>query len=200
MCTLCYACRLHNARYGWRQSALASRGGACGQWQLLLCSGLYRPATLRNLQESQAAPFAPNPALPRAPAEDQAQDRIHRLGQTRPVSVFRYIVQDSIEERMLELQVCGAPPPPAPVPRCLSCYTNLDVPGSAAASRRCLGSASAGGTGATARRGVSGLLVTLRGLRAQEHKRQLLSAAFARRSVEELREMRIAHVRMLLRV
>ncbi len=38
------------------------------------------------------------------------------------------------------------------------------------------------------------------GVRAQEHKRQLLSVAFARRSVEELRDMRIAHVRMLLRL
>jgi len=38
-------------------------------------------------------------------AEDQAQDRIHRLGQTRAVSVFRYIATDTIEERMLELQV-----------------------------------------------------------------------------------------------
>jgi len=53
---------------------------------------------------------SPDPTLPCAAAEDQAQDRIHRLGQTRPVSVFRYIVQDSIEERMLELQVRGAPP------------------------------------------------------------------------------------------
>jgi hypothetical protein len=53
------------------------------------------------------------------------------------------------------------------------------------------------------RRGVLrclGLRLELPGLHTQEHKRQLLSAAFARRSVEELREMRITHVRMLLRV
>eukprot|EP00798_Chlamydomonas_sp_ICE-L_P010643 gene10643-12322_t len=36
--------------------------------------------------------------------EDQAMDRVHRLGQTRDVEVFRYIAEDTIEERMLELQ------------------------------------------------------------------------------------------------
>ncbi|GAB4821905.1 hypothetical protein N2152v2_008951 [Parachlorella kessleri] len=36
--------------------------------------------------------------------EDQAMDRVHRLGQTRPVEVYRYACDDSIEERMIELQ------------------------------------------------------------------------------------------------
>eukprot|EP01114_Cavostelium_apophysatum_P016220 TRINITY_DN4560_c0_g1_i4.p1 TRINITY_DN4560_c0_g1~~TRINITY_DN4560_c0_g1_i4.p1 ORF type:complete len:1288 (+),score=328.28 TRINITY_DN4560_c0_g1_i4:201-3866(+) len=36
--------------------------------------------------------------------EDQAIDRVHRLGQTRPVHVTRFIIKDSIEERILELQ------------------------------------------------------------------------------------------------
>eukprot|EP00850_Spirogloea_muscicola_P000402 SM000001S04804 [mRNA] locus=s1:2261449:2268312:- [translate_table: standard] len=40
-----------------------------------------------------------NPAV-----EEQAMDRVHRLGQTRPVTVVRFIVRDSIEERILELQ------------------------------------------------------------------------------------------------
>jgi hypothetical protein len=31
-------------------------------------------------------------------AEEQALDRVHRLGQTREVIVIRYIVRDSIEE------------------------------------------------------------------------------------------------------
>ena len=31
-------------------------------------------------------------------AEEQAFDRVHRLGQTREVIVIRYIVRDSIEE------------------------------------------------------------------------------------------------------
>jgi superfamily II DNA or RNA helicase len=39
-----------------------------------------------------------NPAV-----EDQASDRAHRIGQTRPVTVYRLIVADSIEERILEL-------------------------------------------------------------------------------------------------
>jgi len=36
--------------------------------------------------------------------EDQAIDRVHRLGQRRPVVVTRFIIKDSIEERILELQ------------------------------------------------------------------------------------------------
>jgi SWI/SNF-related matrix-associated actin-dependent regulator of chromatin subfamily A3 len=40
-----------------------------------------------------------------APAiEDQAVDRIHRLGQTRPTTVWRLVVEGSIEERVLEIQ------------------------------------------------------------------------------------------------
>ena len=39
------------------------------------------------------------------PANDlQAMDRAHRIGQTRPVNVFRLIVKDSIEERVMQLQ------------------------------------------------------------------------------------------------
>ncbi|KAI1775225.1 SNF2 family N-terminal domain-containing protein [Hypoxylon cercidicola] len=37
-------------------------------------------------------------------AEAQAVDRVHRLGQKRPVRTVRYIMQNSIEEKMLELQ------------------------------------------------------------------------------------------------
>jgi SNF2 family DNA or RNA helicase len=36
--------------------------------------------------------------------EDQAIDRVHRLGQTKPVHVTRFIIKDSIEERIMELQ------------------------------------------------------------------------------------------------
>lgn len=37
-------------------------------------------------------------------AEDQAADRAHRIGQTRPVTVYRIIARDTIEEGILELQ------------------------------------------------------------------------------------------------
>ncbi len=36
--------------------------------------------------------------------ENQAIDRVHRLGQTRPVRIKRFIMQDSIEEKMLDIQ------------------------------------------------------------------------------------------------
>lgn len=39
-----------------------------------------------------------------ASVELQAQDRIHRIGQTRPVRVVRFVMKDSIEERMIALQ------------------------------------------------------------------------------------------------
>ncbi|KAI4842603.1 SNF2 family DNA-dependent ATPase domain-containing protein [Aureobasidium sp. EXF-8845] len=40
-----------------------------------------------------------------APAiEDQAVDRVHRLGQTKKCSVFRLVMEGSIEERTLEIQ------------------------------------------------------------------------------------------------
>jgi SNF2 family DNA or RNA helicase len=40
-----------------------------------------------------------NPAV-----EDQAADRAHRIGQTRPVLVTRLVAQDTVEERILTLQ------------------------------------------------------------------------------------------------
>lgn len=39
-----------------------------------------------------------NPAV-----EDQASDRAHRIGQTRPVTIYRLIMEGSIEEKMLRL-------------------------------------------------------------------------------------------------
>lgn len=38
--------------------------------------------------------------------EDQAIDRAHRIGQTRPVTVLRLTVKDTVEDRILALQVC----------------------------------------------------------------------------------------------
>jgi len=39
-----------------------------------------------------------NPAV-----EDQASDRAHRMGQTRPVTIYRMVVKETIEERILSL-------------------------------------------------------------------------------------------------
>lgn len=40
-----------------------------------------------------------NPAV-----EDQAADRAHRIGQERPVMIYRLVAKDTVEERVLELQ------------------------------------------------------------------------------------------------
>ena len=40
-----------------------------------------------------------NPAV-----EDQAADRAHRIGQERPVMVYRLVAEDTVEERILDLQ------------------------------------------------------------------------------------------------
>lgn len=43
-----------------------------------------------------------------AAVEDQAMDRIHRLGQYRPIQVTRIVVENSIESRIIQLQVCAS--------------------------------------------------------------------------------------------
>jgi SNF2 family DNA or RNA helicase len=40
-----------------------------------------------------------NPAV-----EDQAADRTHRIGQTKPVMVYRLVAKDTVEERIIKLQ------------------------------------------------------------------------------------------------
>jgi SNF2 family DNA or RNA helicase len=40
-----------------------------------------------------------NPAV-----EDQATDRAHRIGQERPITVYRLVCEGTVEHRMLELQ------------------------------------------------------------------------------------------------
>lgn len=39
-----------------------------------------------------------------AAIEDQAVDRVHRIGQKRPVTVHRYLINNSIEERIMTIQ------------------------------------------------------------------------------------------------
>jgi SNF2 family DNA or RNA helicase len=36
--------------------------------------------------------------------EEQAQDRAYRIGQFRPVKIYRILVKDSVEDRIMELQ------------------------------------------------------------------------------------------------
>lgn len=40
-----------------------------------------------------------NPAV-----EEQAMDRIHRIGQNRPISIYKIVISDSIESKVLQLQ------------------------------------------------------------------------------------------------
>ena len=39
-------------------------------------------------------------------AEEQALDRIHRIGQTRPVTTIRYIMKDTWEEVSQLIKLC----------------------------------------------------------------------------------------------
>ena len=47
-----------------------------------------------------------NPAV-----EDQASDRAHRIGQQRPVTVYRLVARNTIEEKIVSLH--GEKPAPA---------------------------------------------------------------------------------------
>ncbi|CAK9157994.1 unnamed protein product [Ilex paraguariensis] len=40
-----------------------------------------------------------NPAV-----EQQAQDRIHRIGQYKPIKMVRFVIENTVEERILKLQ------------------------------------------------------------------------------------------------
>jgi len=59
------------------------------------CEGL-------NLQENYSEIYFISPHWNPA-VEDQATDRAHRIGQTKPVTVYRLVTKDSIEEQILAL-------------------------------------------------------------------------------------------------
>ncbi len=67
-------------------------------------------------------------------AQAQAQDRIHRLGQFRPITVVRFFIAGTVEERILKLQVGASIP----------CVLSTRWMGAAAATRTCLPPASTG--------------------------------------------------------
>jgi len=85
-----------------RASALAAfQSSASGGPEVLLISLKAGGVGMNLTAASQVHLLDPwwNPSV-----EEQAMDRVHRLGQTSDVKVFRYIALDTIEERMLQLQ------------------------------------------------------------------------------------------------
>ena len=50
----------------------------------------------------------PKTCLVSQAVEQQAQDRCHRLGQTRACRIVRFVAADSIESRMVDLQEAKA--------------------------------------------------------------------------------------------
>lgn len=43
--------------------------------------------------------------------EQQAIDRVHRLGQNKPVYVTRYVIKGTVEKRILKIRECFLPSP-----------------------------------------------------------------------------------------
>lgn len=76
----------------------------------LLFGGMLFPIPTPPRSCMTLTPTHPTPTfcnvLPRNPAvEEQAIDRIHRLGQLNDVSVKRFVVSETVEDKMLALQV-----------------------------------------------------------------------------------------------
>ena len=85
----------------------ADRAGVVGQFQdeagpPILLASLKAGGTGLNLTAADHV-FILDPWWNPA-AEDQAADRAHRIGQDRPVMVYRLVARDTVEERLLALQ------------------------------------------------------------------------------------------------
>mmetsp|Transcript_6605 Transcript_6605/g.13448 ORF Transcript_6605/g.13448 Transcript_6605/m.13448 type:complete len:129 (+) Transcript_6605:1259-1645(+) len=77
--------------------AFNGEGGPC----LILCS-LHAAGTGINLTRGNVV-FMMD-CWWNSSVESQAQDRVHRIGQTRNVRVLRFVMKDSIESRMVKIQ------------------------------------------------------------------------------------------------
>ena len=51
-----------------------------------------------------ASPITFSPFLSLSSAEMQALDRVHRIGQHRPIRAVRFVAEGTVEERVLQLQ------------------------------------------------------------------------------------------------
>ncbi|KAI9803681.1 MAG: hypothetical protein M1833_000593 [Piccolia ochrophora] len=72
---------------GFKSFSSPSRAAGWGSLDLSVASRVY-------LMEPQWNPMA----------EEQALDRVHRIGQTKPVTAIRYIMKGSFEEYILKVQ------------------------------------------------------------------------------------------------
>jgi superfamily II DNA or RNA helicase len=99
--------RAAEIRFGRLDGSTADRGAVVGEFQdeagpPVLIVSLKAGGTGINLTAADHVFLLDpwwNPAV-----EDQAADRTHRLGQTRPVMVYRMVAKDTVEEGILALQ------------------------------------------------------------------------------------------------
>ncbi|KAL6009843.1 hypothetical protein ACLOJK_000274 [Asimina triloba] len=84
-----------------RAQVIKEFGESCPSAMVLLASLKVAGAGINLTAASRVYLMEPwwNPAV-----EEQAMDRVHRIGQKNEVKVVRFIVRNSIEERILELQ------------------------------------------------------------------------------------------------
>lgn len=85
-----------------RKEAVSSFQNEDGNPRFILCS-LHAAGTGINLTRGNFV-FMMDSWWNEA-VENQAMDRVHRIGQTRNVHVIRFVMKDTIEERMIELQM-----------------------------------------------------------------------------------------------